>query len=25
VIAASLGLKTWWNPVDFREHLRGLR
>ena len=20
VIAESLGLKTWWNPVDFREH-----
>src|SRR5258706_4738506 len=24
VIAESLGLKTWWHPVDFREHLRGL-
>ena len=24
MIAESLGLKTWWNPVDFREHLKGL-
>ena len=24
VIAESLGLKTWWKPVDIREHLRGL-
>jgi len=24
VIAESLGIKTWWNPLDFRTHLKGL-
>ena len=24
VIAESLGMKPWWNPVDMREHLKGL-
>ena len=24
VIAESLGMKPWWKPVDFREHLKGL-
>ena len=25
VIAESLGMKPWWRPVDFREHLKGLK
>jgi phytoene dehydrogenase-like protein len=25
VIAESLGLKTWWNPLDFKTHLEKLR
>jgi phytoene dehydrogenase-like protein len=25
VIVEALGIKPWWQPVDFREHLKGLR
>ena len=25
VIAESLGMKPWWQPVDFKQHLEGLR